>query len=73
MPKIIHFKKECIGCGACAAIAPEYFEIDNEGLAQLKNSKQEEDGKWVLEVKDKELAQEAANSCPVNIIHVCDK
>ena len=22
----------CIGCGACAAIAPEVFEINDEGL-----------------------------------------
>ena len=25
----------CIGCGACAAIAPEIFEINDEGLSTV--------------------------------------
>lgn len=25
----------CIGCGACAAIAPEVFEINDEGLSTV--------------------------------------
>jgi len=39
MPKVIHRKQECISCGACAAISPEFWEMDEEALAQLKNSK----------------------------------
>ena len=38
MPKIEHFKKDCISCGACAAINPDFFEMDAEGLAELKGS-----------------------------------
>lgn len=70
--KVIHFKKDCISCGACAAIAPEFWEMDEEGYAQLKKAKQEKDH-WELEI-DNEVAkaanQEAADVCPVNIIHV---
>lgn len=28
----------CIGCGACAAIASEAFEFNDDGLAQVKDN-----------------------------------
>lgn len=70
--KVIHFKKDCISCGACAAIAPEFWEMDEEGLAQLKGSELKDDY-WELKIdseEDKATNQEAADVCPVNIIHV---
>ena len=72
--KVVHFKKDCISCGACAAIAPEFWEMDEEGLAQLKGSKETGDH-WerTIEEKDKALNEDAAASCPVNIIHVKDE
>lgn len=73
--KVVHFKKDCISCGACAAITPDYWEMDVEGLAQLKGAKQVED-QWELEIKTEEaraMNQEAAEVCPVNIIHVKKK
>ena len=74
MPKIIHNKKDCISCGACAAINPEFWEMDPEGLADLKGSKDVADHKeLVIAEKDKESNQEAADVCPVNIIHVNDE
>ena len=42
----------CIGCGACAAICPYVFEIDDEGLSKVVNS----------DVKD------AIDSCPTGAI-----
>lgn len=27
--------EQCIGCGACAAIAPEIFEMTDEGYARV--------------------------------------
>jgi ferredoxin len=70
--KVIHYKKDCISCGACAAISPEFWEMDEEGLAQLKGSKVVEDHQE-LEINTevaKAETQEAADVCPVNIIHV---
>ena len=29
-------QEACIGCGACASIAGEVFEINDEGLSQVK-------------------------------------
>lgn len=50
----------CIGCGACQAIAPDVFEINDEGLAQAK----------VEEVPEEvmEDATDAKEGCPVGAI-----
>ncbi|MBT4604353.1 ferredoxin [archaeon] len=78
--KVLHFKPDCISCGACAAIAPEFWEMDDEGLAQLKgsnkiNANQDEktpEEHWELEIKkdQKEANQDASDVCPVQIIKV---
>lgn len=72
MHTVVHFKKDCIGCGACAAIAPEYWEMDEEGLSDLKGAATI-NGVQELEIATEEAKQqnkEAAECCPVNIIHV---
>lgn len=75
MAKVLHFKKDCIGCGACVAIAPDFWEMDEEGFAQLKNSVQVEDH-FELEIsseEDKAMMQEAVDVCPVGIIKLVKK
>jgi len=73
--KIIHFKKDCISCGACAAINPEFWEMDEEGLAHLKGSGPVEDHfeREISTEADRMSNQEAADVCPVNIIHIRKK
>ncbi len=70
--KITHFKKDCISCGACAAINPDFWEMDDEGLADLKGSTEKGDHfeRVIDSVEDQASNQEAADVCPVNIIHV---
>ena len=29
-------KDACIGCGACASICPDVFELNDEGLSEVK-------------------------------------
>ncbi len=53
-------KDVCIGCGACQAIAPDVFEIDDDGLAKCKLESIE------TEVMDDAL--DAKDGCPVNAI-----
>ncbi len=70
--KVVHYKKDCISCGACAAIAPQFWEMDEEGMSQLKGA-QEVGDHWELQMEDdeaKEANQEAADVCPVQIIHI---
>lgn len=50
----------CIGCGACTSIAEELFQINDEGLSEVK----------VEEVAADlaEKAKEAIDSCPTGAI-----
>lgn len=53
-------KDFCIGCGACQAVAPEVFEIEDDGLATV----------IVNEIPEelKEDALDAQEGCPTNAI-----
>jgi ferredoxin len=52
---------ECIACGACIATCPESFEMDEKKhKAKPKNSRVDELG----------CAQDAADNCPVECIHI---
>jgi len=73
--KLEHNRPDCIGCAACAAIAPEFWEMNEDGKSDIINPKDREDG-WQereIEEKDFEINKEAAESCPVNVIHLTDK
>ncbi|MGI6621828.1 MAG: ferredoxin [Clostridiaceae bacterium] len=54
----------CISCGLCPTICPEVFRMADDGLAEV----------YVDEVPEdfKDTAQEAAESCPVSVIHIED-
>ena len=55
-------KDACIGCGACAAICDEVFEINDEGLSEAK----------VEEVKEElqDEVRDAVDSCPTGAIEI---
>ncbi len=55
-------KNACIGCGSCAAICPEVFEIDDEGIAKVTVEKIEEN-----QLND---ATEASENCPTSAIEI---
>ncbi len=62
----------CIGCSACVAVAPDYWEMGEDGKASIIKCKTRED-KWEekdIEQKDLQQNKEAAESCPVNVIHI---
>ncbi|MBU0470427.1 MAG: ferredoxin [Nanoarchaeota archaeon] len=68
--KIKHYKNDCISCGACAAVCPDFWKMDEEGFAQLKDSKLVDDH-WELNISTLEAKtcnEEAAEVCPVQII-----
>ncbi|PJB99423.1 MAG: ferredoxin [Candidatus Nealsonbacteria bacterium CG_4_9_14_0_8_um_filter_35_12] len=72
MVKIIHQRKKCIGCGACAIACPKFFEIDKkDGLANLKNSKKiKNDFEIAIKDKNTNCAKKAVDICPVRIIKI---
>lgn len=48
----------CTGCGTCAALCPDVFEIRDDGKAHVKE----------LENYDNYPVQQAIDSCPVQAI-----
>ncbi len=51
-------QETCIGCGACAAVCPQTFQLNEEGKSQVVNQ------------DDVECAKRAAEGCPVQAISV---
>lgn len=70
MAKIIQEREKCIGCGSCAALCPKFWEMADDGKSTLKDSNKNSEGSFELEVEDIECNQEAADACPVQIIHI---
>jgi ferredoxin len=70
--KIIYHKNECIGAFACLAAAPETW-IQSDDKADLIDSKNEGKEVYTKEVDELENNMEAAQSCPVNCIHIIDQ
>ena len=60
--KIKILRDLCISAGTCVAIAPDTFELDDEGKVVLKNP----DG------DDEQAIIDAAKSCPTQAIEVYD-
>ena len=54
----------CIGCGACAAICPDVFEIDDEGLSKVVCPK--------VKAENVDDAKDAIDSCPTGAIESVD-
>lgn len=55
-------RAKCIGCGACVAVCPSVFDMDDEGLAIVIANP--------VPAGDEESAQEAADGCPVEAITI---
>ena len=50
-------KNTCIGCGACVAVCPVGFQLNNDGKSEPVDAKAE-------------CAKKAAEACPVQAISV---
>ena len=61
-------REKCIGCGSCQALCPKYFEIIDDGKSHIKDSTKQEIEE--LEVEKIECAESAADTCPVQCIHI---
>lgn len=70
MAKVIHLRDICIGCGACAAVCPKYWEMKGDGKSHLKGAKMVSPDNFELVLPAPECNTEAAASCPVNCIKV---
>lgn len=60
--KIVIDRDGCISCGTCVSIAPEYFKLNDDDFKSEVIKQYDE--------KDKDIIQEAADACPVDVISV---
>jgi len=73
MAKIEHIRDKCIGCGTCAGICSEFWEMKDDGKASLKNSTlNSETNNYELVVEEVGCNKEAAASCPTQIIKIIE-
>ena len=73
--KLQHDRPNCIGCAACEAVAPDFWEMNQDGKSDIKNGKDNDNG-WQdlnIEEKDYNANKDAADACPVNVIHIVKK
>ncbi len=71
--KIVHDRPNCIGCGACVAVAQEDWEMNADGKSDLIKAKTLPDTTQEKEVENLGENMEAARMCPVNVIHIIDQ
>lgn len=70
--RILHKREGCIGCDVCAEVAPAYWFIDENGMAQLR-SVSGTDGPFDVAqgfADDLAALEEAAGGCPVQVIRL---
>lgn len=58
--KLVVDQDKCIGCGTCVALAPEVFELNNEGKAKVRPQ--------ASSLKPQAKIKEVIESCPVQAI-----
>ncbi len=70
---ILHKAGECIGCCCCTELIPQYFEMNDRGLAVLKGGRPA--GVFqrakVLRIDSPDI-EKAVTGCPVDIISTAD-
>jgi len=73
--KLIHDRPNCIGCGACAVVAPDFWEMNDDGKSDIIKAAHKTDGSQekIIDKKDFDINLEAAESCPVEVIHLHDE
>lgn len=79
MVKVLHERWKCIACAACAAVAPDFWEMDEQdNFADLKGAERSQTVNGLEERRtfsklssdQKQNLKESEQMCPVECIHV---
>lgn len=73
--RIEHDRPNCIGCAACAGVSPDFWTMNDDGKSDVIGGKKMDDETEELDIQEKDFDtnMEAAQSCPVNVIHLVKK
>ena len=73
--QVQHDRPNCIGCAACAAVAPDFWVMSEDGKSDIVGCRKRDDEWEELDIEEKDFTanKEAADSCPVNVIHIINK
>ena len=58
--KVVVNRDNCIGCGACEAVCPEVFQLDDDGISSVICD--------TVNTDCEDNAREAVESCPTSAI-----
>lgn len=75
--KIIYDRENCIGAAACVAAYPERWQIADDGKADIQGedvTKNDDNTEQQVEFSEEEFQKmmDAAQACPVSVIHIID-
>ncbi|MDB4868542.1 MAG: hypothetical protein JWR03_2875 [Cohnella sp.] len=65
-------KDTCIACGACGATAPDIYDYDDEGIAEVIYANDGNHGNTEIPEDLYDDLQDAADGCPTDSIKVAD-
>ena len=65
-------KDECIACGACAAIAPDIYDLDEEGYAFTTFGGDANTGTVEIPAEFEDDLTDGAESCPTEAIKISE-
>jgi ferredoxin len=70
MPKIIHYRNKCIGCGVCQQQQPELWRMSaKDGKAVLLHATKKKDIHMLdIHSSQQSITEAIATACPVRII-----
>ncbi len=68
--KLQHERDICIGCGACVAIEPNFWVMNDDGRSDIIGGTHTTPDLQELELDELEENEEAARACPVDCIHI---
>lgn len=73
--KVVFDRANCIGAAACATAYPKRWQIVDDGKATLEGAERKENNdvqELLIDEKELEQMKEAAEACPVNVIHITE-
>ncbi|MFC4306267.1 ferredoxin [Cohnella boryungensis] len=73
MAKFTYVDKDtCIACGACGATAPDIYDYDDEGLAEVIYANDGNHGNAEIPDDLYDDLQDACDGCPTDSIKIAD-